>query len=326
MSKSPQPDDCSNRIHPSQKWLKVFLFAGMAIGVLLLAACIVDFGRAWRQLEIYTLRHRIRGVVETDDRATTAQNVHRCFQGTSNSGIAWLRSHPDERIALFVAWEEFRRDILSRSSTTTIFTPVDPRAMNRFIAFVEERLTAPIPEWWKKVLARAEAKLSNVRFGSNLEIRIGLFYGEGVHRNVGLGLSVYEDIGVKNQRNNVELALCGTTIRFPLVRVAAAIDNVLPSYICAAVSSERCCFAIFDNLGSPYSLYCGDEDNATAEWYTEVWAKGDIGFHIGPVDHRASIVFCDSRVMIFGIANNCAYIEGFSRSDGKNLFRFFTDY
>jgi hypothetical protein len=219
-------------------------------------------------------------------------------------GTTRLKLHPDDTVALHAAWQEVLLTIPEVEPKEVVI--VDRGMLNWFLGFLEGRVRAQIPEWWKKELLDARAnRRDNVYF-------------RGVHAPS----RVPADTKLKKENGRLMLDLGNASV--PIA------ESVIRKYgprseISALVTSRRCLVAVHSHVGFGFPVTCVDRATGKVLWQAKTEAVWWIPFYSGSgFFNRVTITEQDSRVVVFGVANSGAYVEAFRADDGKRLFRFAT--
>src|SRR5262249_10846702 len=71
-----------------------------------------------------------------------------------------------------------------------------------------------------------------------------------------------------------------------------------------------------------YFLSCVDRVSGKELWKERVWASGGRWMYAGIGHHFTSLARTGDTIIVFGLGDDCAYVEGFDAKSGKNAFRF----
>lgn len=224
-----------------------------------------------------------------------------------------MRADDDNGIAFTAAWEAIRRRVQEGEPTPRW---VDAAALNRFVGFVEGRLRVPLPrEWTEGVLSAWVTSQKMICFQS-IEEKFD------VETEAGWRVSGVDE--ANDFEDQLRITVGGHDLTVP---ASLRSDSFFSWQRFASVAhdSRRCYVAHFGPGPFSYTLYCLDLESGDRKWVTTVQVTLR---HYGggvPGVHRVWIVPRKKTVVVFGLCCG-AYIEVFRKSDGRNLYRFCTDY
>ncbi len=257
--------------------------------------------------------------------------VGRVFRKLSDPALRHWRESPSRSAAFAGAWQEVVRTI----GTGTRPKP-DREMLSRFFGFAEGRLGVVLPKWWEAAVFRVEANVQKTllfplstadspyleslypfhlrpsdlsRFdevantqpilGSMVAPRNALIR----EHSKGWQISVGEKSLIVDQDTRVKLG---------------DISNMASVYI----GETRGYFAFHSRRCLPFTLFCVNRQDGQLLWSTKVWGNGGLYDYAGVGYHWVEIKETKREVLVFGVGEDNAYIEGFSRHDGICTVRF----
>lgn len=253
------------------------------------------------------------------------------IRGASQPQIEELKTHAEPAIALAAAWEVARRSFQGEEHHRLV-------ALGQFIGFVEGRLCTGVPSWWKDAVAGAGNDEPNVYFVLDIgESQYGVtkvpLPPGGFEPDLGLVRDVADEphyllapktATVMKQTNGLLVSLGERSVVLPNKmladgkRVATAIRVVF--------GREHVFVALHEQAPLSYGLLCFDANSGQLAWRSDVWAAGGLVDYSGSGRHWVDIQESNNWVRVFGIGFECAYIEEFSKENGRARFRFGTVY
>jgi hypothetical protein len=295
------------------KMSRRFQFSLRALLVVSFAVCL-SLGR-WHLLKTFGQE------VDADPKQDELQS--RPFQsvvfGTSEEKLVEVQCDSNAGVAIGAAWARVQRTVPVEEQPRPVHP--DAEAISRFLGFVEGKLPAPIPKFWEQGVRKASARKRSFigfEFVPKREagqivykpVRGDLWAPEGITIEA-RGLPLYVSNGDVTARLTTDIFTSKWTIPGPRISIAFAGCK----YFLAHHSSN--CW--------PYYLHRVDASTGQIEWSTEVRAAGGTWDYTGPPgSHSVAIACTDEIVVVFGLDFDAAYIEGFERATGKNLYRFST--
>jgi len=283
----------------SQSWV----FSCSSILVLSVRLCI---GGSYQEYDKKLLNEIVRST-----RAKTAHEQalgHSAFFDARMDFLATLKTHSHDGIAVRAAWEEIASRLPGAGPKEPI--PVKAGKLKRFLGFVEGRLRVNVPDEW-------EAAFSNL----HCYRRTALMFDrpkEARYQNGELGFRLPAPLKIDQNGAKPVLRSGADSVMLP---VQASKKNA--DHIDACFTGDHCYLAVHGDHTVEYQLYCIERKSGNVAWQAQVWANGAFW---GPekIAHRVAVVASDERVLVFGMADESAYIEDFAAKDGANLFRFST--
>jgi hypothetical protein len=253
------------------------------------------------------LEAKIQEVLNAPDLIHARLAFRSLFEAAGDSGLARLKTHANDSIAIQAAWREVLLTVPEKKGNE-VYRPAQHR-LNWFIGFLEGRARLKLPAWWQEAVLDAEAhRRGNVYFRSRLPLQqTGIQY-------------VFAPVGTNLEKVNgkIVLSVGKESLAIP--------DSVLRSWgdVSALMTPERCYVAAHEGVGYHYDLACIDRKSQKPVWKSRVWATWSGGAS-GPRRYSSvTVTEQDGRIVVFGISGSGAYVEGFKGEDGRNLFRFST--
>ncbi len=184
-----------------------------------------------------------------------------------------------------------------------------------FLGFVEGHLFVEPPKFW------TDHVLALTLRGSN-EVHFPL-PGVSPYENLGDGLLGPPNIKINSEAKS--LVLCFDERPETQVRLSDSLfsETQVPlRAISGAADEDKFYIAIHSRRSEEYNLVCLD-DNGTVVWTAVIDGAKYTGQQpeLGCF-HFVDITVCDDSILIFGVANEAAYIELVTKSEGKSLLRF----
>jgi hypothetical protein len=239
------------------------------------------------------------------------------LKNASPKRIRELKKNPHVGLALCAAWREALR---TGTPTQGYRATADP-AFAKFVGFVDGRLPVDIPEWWEINVATS---------------MITDDHGVAYHRHdpypwidIKARILLPKGVSIKAVDDGTEIGIGNTRVVLPakvLEQARVSLGMVSP------VVDGDSVFVVAGTSGpSDAPILCRIERNTNKIlWVRELWTGGRLtSISLGPmfVSHLVEpVVGRDGNVYVFGTAAICAYIEGFSRTDGTVRLRFSTAY
>jgi hypothetical protein len=87
---------------------------------------------------------------------------------------------------------------------------------------------------------------------------------------------------------------------------------------------SRTPIALYDDTPSEFPIFAIAKDKIV--WQSRVWGSCWPGSYGGRHSNRVQLVNAESKLLVFGVAANSAYMEAFDATSGKILCRFATSY
>jgi hypothetical protein len=223
-----------------------------------------------------------------------------------------LKDNPNLGIALRAAWEEVVRTVPTKDWRPPY--TVDGQALQDFVGFAELRLGVTVPAWWKETILNAQAnRRSNIYFENGFRL----------YPNETNDLRTPDTTTLVSRDDAVVMTVNGESMVIP--KEVFGDDVRLCGFMDASIDRDRAYIAFHSDVPGPYPLTCVDRTSGKTLWKSKVWCISGFIFYSGAgFWHAVSIATSEQRVLVFGVANNLAYIEGFNATNGDALFRFST--
>jgi hypothetical protein len=240
--------------------------------------------------------------------------------------LSTLQACEDTGVAIQAAWEHVRRSLPNQRPEYEGLRPppIDRKAANRFLGFVEGRLRVSAPPWWQELIVSGRGHiLSNGQHSYRFNgTALGRYYeqtvGDGDDDVLLLGL------GVRLKRYNPELLdldIDGKTVGFPL-------RETLRRNVSATAVKDPVYVAVSHSFSSATSeMIAVDAERKERVWIAKIWGEVPLlfrsgwgGFHWIDFRHTAD------EVIVFGALEDVVYAEAFTIADGKPDWRFSSTY
>jgi hypothetical protein len=297
----------------SKKRLRWFQFRLRA--VLLLTALIAVGLTAWR-VYFDPVEQKVRAVLRATNPSSASAAYRQLFEACGASGLAYLKRHGNDSIAIQAAWEEVELTVPVEFKGAGLVRP-DPTKLASFLRFLETRARIQAPKWWADILLNAEANC-----------RYNITFYRWPHT-----APEYQQAGADDI-----LTQPGTVLKSEggeLVLQVGPDSAVIPkdllrggwrNKVSALMTSERCYIAVHGDGGYGFELTCIDRVSARIRWQSDVW--GHFWGYINgvPSDKWVTITEQDNRIIVFGATSGGIHVEAFRSDDGENVFRFSNAY
>jgi hypothetical protein len=248
------------------------------------------------------------------------QGFRALFKELGQEGVRRLKAHPHDGVALRAAWEEVSESVQASSRGRDLDGP----KLQRFLGFLEGRLHINAPSWWEKYFLSAQAyHRENIFFSiPDQAFPYSRFQAVGV----GTGLSAPKGASlVKGADGLIYKSEQGSLVvpaeALDLEKVRGPIDS-----LSAGADTKRWYLAVHGTRGHGYPLLGVDRETGKVIWRADVWATPLSAMYTGYGYHFVTVVPHGDRVIVFGMANDVAYVEGFRAGTGECLFRTGTSY
>jgi hypothetical protein len=283
---------------------------GLAIVVGFVGPTSVTAARAGDAME-----ERVQRIVRAQTAYEAGKGYEELFRLGGPHALRVLKASPHRGIALRAAWEEIRTRIPRDKDAVAL--RIDSARMQRFLGFVEGRLALPIPGWWEDTLLEARAYgPSNIFFPPREII---------VYQKTDIDLLSAPGTSVRKKNGEVLLSNGKQAVTIQ-ASVLHEDRGRTARYLTPLIDKECCYLAIHADRASPYSLLCVGRKKGNIRWSSDVWAAGGLVHYIGQGYHRVTLLLDGDALMVWGVGDDSAYIEGFKTEDGTSLFRFSTSY
>jgi hypothetical protein len=259
-------------------------------------------------------------VVAGDSPPRKAAAYEAYFAHVGRVGLRGLAGDDDAGIALQAAWEShltpIKRDPPFPHAATDVY---DPAELRRFVALLQARAKAPVPDWWAAGVTAAE-----VRPAGSPAFRKAYLTGVGPTAvECVTGHRVPAGAATDARAGMLVYAADGWAVEMP----ARTFGRLLCGGLAGVVTPGQSAVAGYETgWGTEYVLAGFRGTGGPPAWTAKVWANGQrFGFG-GWADHRVEVTAGDGVVCVFGLELSGAYAEGFDAATGKVRFRFCTDY
>jgi hypothetical protein len=277
----------------------------------------------------------------------TVDALTRAESGEELDKLVWeqIRQLPDgelvkcresssRSVALAAAWEVVCRTMKQPD------LELDKDALNRFIGFVEGRVGVSSPEWWEAGLLRAKGTPQRFvlfcigdlqtpykglpfqfHVRQNDRINGDDDHYEPLHAMVSPTIASIIEVS-KGWRVTIgdESFVVAESVReqFGDIQERASVH----------FASNRVYVAFHSGMCGTSKLFCLDRPRGQILWECRVWGHGNLYSHSGGGRecHWVGLRETQDELLVFGLAGDQAYIEGFRVADGVCTFRFGTMY
>jgi hypothetical protein len=246
---------------------------------------------------------------DSGQRGEAIVELHAHVKKIRLDGVRELETDPHPAIAMYAAWEEAISDLDDKPAR--LATQLDLR-LERFLGFVEGRLSVNAPEWWKESLLSIKGRRRTLL--APLKSDFDAVAAEHM-----------KDFRQEKRDGDVVVVTRGMeTVPIPLDLMKFAKEmrvGVMPT-----VAGGNWYFTSTWSLPFSSYLYKVNPVNGKVIWETVVWGQlwRPIGLTGGGYRHYHAVHVSQGRVIVFGAGNYAVYVEGFDERTGKCLFRFST--
>jgi len=268
-----------------------------------------------------------------DSPGKIAKQFREVFQVCDDQSLRQLQLHPELSVSLFASWEEvIRRCTAAQASLDDSCAQREyDRSLASFVGFFEGRVNTKVPRWWRRAIQQAEPHFE--------EMSGKKYLYEFVHEGPCLPLIEVaprivaepnttvqiEDKSVKIGRPDFNLTLA-RTILDEVADGQTTLSNVV--VIAKRVDDDTAMVVIYGGLPSdPCWIAQVATHSSIIRWQQRVrFAPDHTGFLSGAGPwHDMSLKFDAKQVILFGQGPFGVYAAGFSTTDGRFLFRFFSE-
>lgn len=246
------------------------------------------------------------------------------FYTAPASELSQLELHDNPGVAFAAAWEPVRRVLENPGKDEDRSGSYG--SMCRFVGFVEGRLKVHVPELWLKTLFHARiTRQMREDIGPTVNFELPRNQVESGRHTTSSDVLTPDSAPVVDRRDGAFLRAGNRETRLPAEFMDAYRRSIarIPEPV---FGQDSCILALYENRAYPYTLYCLGRHDGTIQWKNRVWAAGGLMHYEGIGHHRMWLAKTESMVIVFGVSDDAAYIEGFQLSDGVNCFRFSTWY
>ncbi len=234
---------------------------------------------------------------EAEDATSLKEAVEGIFPRLSPQDLDSAIRHVNSTVALHAAWERARRAQYATS------------AMGRFVGVLESRLGVTPPQQWVRIIHTTKGRQAfKVR-----AVRDKLYPGRlKLPDQVGQGES-HLAIGVRGSTSsrNLRLLIRSHALRIP-------IRDFGHTAITAASDRASACVALHS-----WKLACAATlhyfQGSRRVWKADIWGGGP---QSGDGAHVLQLVQANNRIYVFGVSEDCIYVEAFDARDGTPHTRF----
>jgi hypothetical protein len=268
----------------------------------------------------------IRGtaaVVLTD--STQYANWRIRFASLSPSQLDALMGDDNDSVALMAAWERLVcRPTLAGLENAHGGHSVPSIDAARYIAYCEGRLRLRLPSWFESTLREGTMYVVPHRISDPFErhfLTIPFEHPLLEPREIANGrFFTYESPdALRVDETIIRLVGEGGSLSVPIGDITFQEEGI-------AFDSERDQYWIADYSRAlvPYSLTMRNNNASMKHWQTTVWASIVNLSRSGVSRHRAMVRRHGKLVIVLGVGDGGAYIEGFNSETGAPMFRLIT--
>jgi hypothetical protein len=263
----------------------------------------------------------IQAVIDSRDEAEAAKNYDRLFSHFGRDRLSALKSCSNDGIALQAAWQEVIDQITdldrARLPKEELYPRLPADATDRFLRFLEDRLRAPTPQWWRESLAAGRiVSPSYISYPGPKQYP----YQASEFGNVW----ATEGTRITQDGQTVRIATAQNALSLPASTFRKERGNCPYSQLSVCLGAERSYLVFHDNCPGGYGLLCLDTDTGSIDWRSDVWGQGSRTHGVsGQHSQYVSVRTADDRVIVYG-AGTSMFVEEFGSRTGKILGRFNT--
>jgi hypothetical protein len=279
----------------------------MAICEVAVGASIATMAEVPNKEELEALRNAVQS---TGNSGQVGEKLRAFFQRADAAQLLTLRKDTSATIALFASWEASRRAAAKDELTR----------LNEFLLVLQERINAPIPEFWGAKLAEQVSVPTNDLLLSQIPKKSSAqVWGPAALRR-------------RNDKDMTILVRGRNTLAIPnklFEEVEKKFTSLaVTSPVNAWIGDDRSILIQHDRFGAPFPIFCLDTKSVKVIWQSEVWnADPLVGLAgwVPPRDHV--LVVSEKTVAVMGIGPfDTIYVDAFDLSSGKVLLRFSPGY
>ncbi len=247
-----------------------------------------------------------------------------------------LSNSVHDGLALQLAWSKVLSRTFARRQPgegTGREIKLDRRELSRFVGFLEGRLRVSVPPWWEKVVLSAKA-------GKRPDLVCDFVVARHApHHKTPYGPWALLQTDVLKRDNRIVFLVGDDSVSMKRSVVKGFFRDDPPGpgpSLSATLCPDDWYLVTFSSMGesvSTITLRRIDRESGRSIWKTSVSTNHEVVVHNmllrkgqRPGDHSMAIMVRDEQVLVFGAESSSIYVQGFRRADGKNLFRFSTDY
>ena len=253
---------------------------------------------------------------------------NRLVRNAPSEKLREIRTGDDIGIALQAAWEEVRRETRiphTPEDDYETWCRIDRSSTERFLAFVEGRLTVRVPEWWEALMRRSLASAAadgNVALTVTPGKRDPFYMNKAVIGADETNLIWMPDRirSISRDHENLTISIGGDDL------VVSPVLSKIWGLNAMCVGQHRWIVAMHSAGHPGYPLLYVDAVTQNEVWRADVWGEFPIFKSGGGFFHWVDFRVHNDSILVFGALNNSFYVEGFTIAEGTNLFRFSTSY
>jgi hypothetical protein len=290
----------------------------LAYSIVFLAAVVLTVCSLWPS----PIDRAVRAIERSADGRHRQWEFRKLFRQVGPEGVAGLKAHPNDTIAIQSAWEEV---LLPLPKEAAGLIKVDQARLEAFVQFLESRAQVTAPAWWRGAVVNAYARSRDeVIVGRTEEFEYERQKLELHSASAPPGTTLaMKDGRVVLSAGADAVVIPEESVRW-VTQVQPKVSRIVWGCYSALFTPTHCYLAAHDNLGSEFDLSCIERATGKLAWKSKVF--GCFWWDCtGQYFSKVSIVDAGDRVVVFGIGIGM-YVEAFNKSDGKNLFRFSSSY
>jgi hypothetical protein len=248
------------------------------------------------------------------ERATLSRKL---FAAASADEIVNFQRADDDSIAIQAAWDAVKLTIPVEMGPAA-YRP-DAHKLSWFVGFLEGRMRASLPKWWREVVLDVRANRRNNVYSRKPQ-------AAPFHRIEGTDVVCPDNASVKDLKRKC-IYKCGQDqIVIPEEILNRTDAGEVYGGVSGYFTKSQCFITQYDDVGYSHTLACIDRATNKLVWQSEVcgcWWGGASGLHESWVTVNVAE---DGRVFVFGAASTGIYAHGFRATDGKSLAQFSSNY
>jgi hypothetical protein len=263
------------------------------------------------------LEEKVSAVLRADQPQDASERYSELFALADRDGLSELKHSPHDSIAIQAAWQEVALTVPETiNDNHPTFHPSRGK-LNWFVGFLEGRIRARVPQWWSEAVLDARAnQRDNIYFPYR-------DWGQLTPKS-----AIQTAVAKKGEKFSLKVG--NDTIELPNLLLKEVLhdgDFSTFHHFSAFFAPKHCYVAIYDDVGSPYTLACVDRSTEKLVWKTEGWGSWWYAVGGGVGKARVTVDAHDERVLVFACSGiGHVHAEGFRAQNGKNLFRFSNTY
>jgi hypothetical protein len=283
----------------------------MALGFTIVCACWLVGPATGPSASLSAIRTRVERLEQAGSPRKLADAYSDLFAGSTPADLQELIEAPNCAVALGAGWEQVRRTLPESEQQEAVAPDADQ--LHRFLGLVERCTRVSLPLRWTATVRRVTGY-------SRTQI---VFATPGRKGSSETG-DYPSDAQEEHPTYQWEQDRWKVTVGGKTWSAYRAVD--LRHGVAVASAGETLVLASYQSIPGPYVVCALDRQTGEVGWRNNVWAKGGTGGGTGRGWHDVQLRVREENLVVFGLSENVAYIEGFDAKTGRSLYRFSTSY